>query len=156
MDAQGEEHAIDRVCPWAGAVVMLGLSLAAGPRTGRNGGAPGATASGGRAAYRLQLPRPADLPLEGAPWAAAFAGPAVVGPRVYVADRVVPDDGRYPRVAGMCWIRSTAANGCCAIDCDTGQLLWKHEYACRYTIAIPPAPGPRPRSGRERSVESPL
>jgi outer membrane protein assembly factor BamB len=60
-----------------------------------------------------------------------YAGPAVAEGRVYVTDRV-HDDASQGRERVLC------------LDADTGELLWKHEYECQYTISYPAGPRATP------------
>jgi outer membrane protein assembly factor BamB len=69
-----------------------------------------------------------------------YAGPAVAGNFVYVMDRQLesgasnPDNPfAKPSIAGN--------ERVLCLDADTGQIIWKHEYPCPYTISY--AYGPR-------------
>ena len=64
-----------------------------------------------------------------------YAGPAVVGNRLYITDLVSGADdqtsgGNRERVLCM--------------DAGTGATLWKHEYACDYEISYPQGPRTTP------------
>ena len=64
-----------------------------------------------------------------------YAGPAVVGNRLYVTDLVsAPQD------------RSSGGNRerVLCLDAGTGATLWKHEYACDYEISYPQGPRTTP------------
>ena len=78
------------------------------------------------------------------PIGGGFAGPAVVGQRVYVSDRVLPPGVSNPESR---WNRTDPVEGServLCLDADTGRLLWKHEYRCRYTISYPAGPRATP------------
>ncbi len=67
-----------------------------------------------------------------------YAGPAVAGDRVFVADYVTKD-----KVQNRNDFDRGAVTGVERVLCfraDTGALLWKYEYPCRYTIAHPGGP----------------
>jgi outer membrane protein assembly factor BamB len=67
-----------------------------------------------------------------------YAGPAVAGNRVFVADYLTSDSvknrGDFNRAA----VTGTERVLCFSVD--KGELLWKHEYSCRYTISHPSGP----------------
>lgn len=69
------------------------------------------------------LPRVWSTPLED-----GYAGPAVAEGRVFVTDR--QRDGRTERV--LC------------LDAETGEVLWQHKYAARYTVSYPAGPRATP------------
>ncbi|MFV1965787.1 MAG: PQQ-binding-like beta-propeller repeat protein [Pirellulaceae bacterium] len=78
------------------------------------------------------------------PIGGGFAGPAVVGDRVYVADRAVADKESVPESR---WNVTDPVNGSERILCldgDTGKILWKHEYKRVYTISYPIGPRATP------------
>ena len=60
-----------------------------------------------------------------------YAGPAVADGRVFITDRVAgtsqPDRERV-----LC------------LNAETGELLWKHEYDCTYTVGYPAGPRATP------------
>ena len=75
-----------------------------------------------------------------------FAGPAVAGGRVYVADRIGParETVETPEKVDP-WTRVTLPGKeriLCLREAD-GEMLWKHEYDCPYTNAYHYASGPR-------------
>jgi outer membrane protein assembly factor BamB len=84
-----------------------------------------------------------DLP-EGGPkiaWrtpvAGGYAGPAVAGGKVYVADYVTPDNihvGNFERK------EFTGVERLLCLDEATGKELWKHEYPAKYMISYPAGP----------------
>ncbi len=70
---------------------------------------------------------------------AGYAGPAVAGGRVYVADRQLAPGASNPsdpfdrgQIRGF-------ERVLCLSEGD-GQLLWKHEYECPYTVSYPAGP----------------
>lgn len=67
-----------------------------------------------------------------------YSGPAVADGRVYVTDRM--NEAGTERV--LC------------LDAETGEVIWKHEYAVRYTISYPAGPRATPTvdSGRVYTV----
>lgn len=77
------------------------------------------------------------------PVGAGYSGPAVVGNRVYVTDRILPADTANPANP----FDKTAVNGSERILClnaDNGEIVWKHEYPCQYTISYPSGPRATP------------
>jgi outer membrane protein assembly factor BamB len=72
------------------------------------------------------------------PVAGGYAGPAVAGGKVYLADYVksAGDDKPDP-------IKRSELQGKERVLCfsaDKGELLWKHEYDCPYKISYPAGP----------------
>jgi outer membrane protein assembly factor BamB len=93
---------------------------------------------------------PADLkPLWRTPIGTGYAGPAVVGERVYVMDRVraVGKDGE-PLRATRDGIPGKERVLC--LNAKTGKIVWKHEYDCHYRIRYNSGPRVTPtvRDGR--------
>jgi outer membrane protein assembly factor BamB len=74
------------------------------------------------------------IPIEG-----GYAGPAVVGGRVFVTD-YVQRDGELANDPGSRTLLAGNERVLC-LDATTGQVLWKHEYDCPYSISY--AAGPR-------------
>lgn len=78
------------------------------------------------------------------PIAGGFTGPAVAGHRVFVADRIraqgEPDAENRPLT------RELIGGGerVLCLHADTGQVLWQHEYPCRYNISYPIGPRATP------------
>lgn len=66
-----------------------------------------------------------------------YAGPAVAGGQVYVMDRL-HGAGRDGTERVLC------------LDAASGEILWKHEYACEYTIGYPAGPRATPTIDGER------
>jgi outer membrane protein assembly factor BamB len=67
-----------------------------------------------------------------------FAGPAVAQGRVYVMDYRTEGD-QTPDPNNRTTLEGTERVVC--LNSDTGELIWKHEYDCRYDISY--ASGPR-------------
>jgi outer membrane protein assembly factor BamB len=66
-----------------------------------------------------------------------YAGPAVAGGRVYVADYVTtgdkrPDPGKRNKLDGT--------ERVLCLDAADGKTLWKHEYPCPYEVSYPGGP----------------
>jgi outer membrane protein assembly factor BamB len=77
------------------------------------------------------------------PVAAGYAGPAVVGNRVFVTDYLTKDDVKKTNKGGPTDFKRAALAGAERILCfsaDKGELLWKHEYDCPYKISYPGGP----------------
>lgn len=72
------------------------------------------------------------------PIGAGYSGPAVVGNRVFVMDRVAKDgtDPESPFQRGA--VRSLERVLC--LDEATGKVLWEHKYPCVYTVSYPAGP----------------
>src|SRR6516162_1815606 len=73
------------------------------------------------------------------PVAFGYAGPAVAGDRVYVADFVTEADVRKlnnpvakPKVEGT--------ERVLCLDAKTGDTIWKHEHKCEYQLSYPGGP----------------
>lgn len=68
-----------------------------------------------------------------------FAGPAVAGDRVFLCDRTLASeplpehkwDSRDPL---------PGSERILCLDANTGTILWRHEYPCRYTVSYPFGP----------------
>ena len=71
------------------------------------------------------------------PVSGGFAGPAVAGGRVYVADYVT-DANVKKEVYTRTDFKGKERLLC--LDAKTGKELWKHEYDCRYTVSYPIGP----------------
>ena len=87
---------------------------------------------------------PKDLkPAWSAPVGAGYAGPAVAEGKVYLLDRVVADPSTVPADP---FDRKTipGVERVLCFDDATGELLWKHEYDCPYTISYPLGPRTTP------------
>lgn len=71
--------------------------------------------------------------------AGGYAGPAVADGRVYVHDFVVDGDTRKVSRPNLRPKLDGTERVLC-FDGRSGQLLWKHEYACKYQISYPAGP----------------
>ena len=72
-----------------------------------------------------------------APVAGGYAGPAVVGDKVFVTDYVTSDN---VKVANFERKEFTGTERVLCLDEATGNELWKHEYPVRYTLSYPAGP----------------
>lgn len=68
-----------------------------------------------------------------------YSGPAVVGDRVYVMDRVNPDTAPDPNAKRARGIIPGSERVLC-LDAKTGEILWKHQYDCPYDVSYPAGP----------------
>lgn len=71
------------------------------------------------------------------PLAGGYAGPAVVGDRLYITDYVTEDNVKtdnFDRKA------STGVERVFCLNAETGKELWRHEYPVKYTISYPAGP----------------
>ncbi len=73
------------------------------------------------------------------PIAGGYAGPAVVGNRVFVTDYVKSKGDNRPNPGRRSKLKGTERVLC--LDATTGKVIWKHEYPCDYSISY--AFGPR-------------
>src|SRR5688572_26348296 len=71
------------------------------------------------------------------PLAGGYAGPAVAGGKVYVADRVLAKGAMNPAdpFDAKTVVKSTERVLC--LDAKNGKEVWKHEYECPYQISYP-------------------
>jgi outer membrane protein assembly factor BamB len=72
------------------------------------------------------------------PIGGGYAGPSVVGDRVYVPDYVTKDDILKENFERK--IKLTGQERLLCLDAKTGKEIWKHEYAREYTISYPNGP----------------
>jgi outer membrane protein assembly factor BamB len=77
------------------------------------------------------------------PVGGGYAGPAVVGGRVYVTDRVLTEGAKNPanpfardKIAGK--------ERVLCLDAASGKVLWKHAYDCPYHLSYPAGPRATP------------
>lgn len=70
--------------------------------------------------------------------AGGYAGPAVAGGRVYLADYVTADDVKVENFDRNLSFSGTERVLC--LDEASGKILWKHEYPVQYTISYPAGP----------------
>ncbi len=73
------------------------------------------------------------------PIGAGYAGPAVVGNRIYVTDRVLADDAKNP-ASGFSKNVLEGKERVLCLDEANGKILWKHEYPVSYEISYPSGP----------------
>jgi outer membrane protein assembly factor BamB len=87
----------------------------------------------------------AKFPTNGPPvrWRASigggYAGPVVANGRVYVADRRLAQGASNPADPFDRGVISGGERVVCLSEAD-GQVLWKYEYECPYTISYPAGP----------------
>jgi len=72
-----------------------------------------------------------------------YAGPAVVGNRVYVTDKQVPQGTAEPGDPFKRGRTPATERVLCLDDAD-GSIVWKHEYECPYTVSYPAGPRTTP------------
>lgn len=77
------------------------------------------------------------------PIGGGYAGPAVVGDRVYVTDKQLTGAARDPENPFE-RKRTNASERVLCLDAQTGKTLWKHEYDCAYTVSYPAGPRTTP------------
>jgi outer membrane protein assembly factor BamB len=90
-----------------------------------------------------KLPEDGPKVLWRVPVAGGYAGPAVVGNRVFVTDYVVKGGDKSQPRGGPADFKATELIGVERVLCfsaDKGELLWKHEYDCPYKISYPDGP----------------
>jgi outer membrane protein assembly factor BamB len=86
------------------------------------------------------------------PIAGGYAGPAVVGDRVYLFD--------YEKTAGEAFnnpgqrAELKGKERLLCIDTETGKTVWKYEYDCPYSISYPAGPRCTPTVDRNDSTDS--
>ena len=78
-----------------------------------------------------------------APIGAGYAGPAVVGSKVYVIDRMVAPKASTPADPFQRGQIPGVERVLCLNEPD-GKILWKHEYDCPYDISYPAGPRATP------------
>ncbi|MBX9579548.1 MAG: PQQ-like beta-propeller repeat protein [Gemmataceae bacterium] len=89
------------------------------------------------------------------PVGGGYAGPAVAGGRVYVADKVLKAgaaDPKNPFDGGKA--KTPASERVLCLDAKTGKELWKHEYDVAYQVQYPTGPRCTPlvRDGKVYSL----
>jgi outer membrane protein assembly factor BamB len=72
-----------------------------------------------------------------------YAGPAVVEGRVYVTDKQLPTGISNPDNPFARGRTAATERVLCLSDAD-GSIVWKHEYACPYTVSYPAGPRTTP------------
>ena len=78
------------------------------------------------------------------PVANGYSGPAVVGGRVYLTDFVVDADVQDDNFGRKKFVGKERV---LCLDATTGDLKWKHEYACSYSVSYPNGPRCTPTVG---------
>ncbi len=71
------------------------------------------------------------------PVAGGYAGPAVVGSRLYLTDYVTADEVQTPNLDRKL---STGIERVFCLDSSTGNKIWMHEYPVKYSISYPSGP----------------
>ncbi len=81
------------------------------------------------------------------PIGTGYSGPAVMGGRVYLMDRVA---STQPKGQNFERGKIPGAERVLCLDEKTGAILWKHEYDCPYDVSYPSGPRVTPvvRDGR--------
>lgn len=77
------------------------------------------------------------------PIGGGYAGPAVVGDRVYITDRVL-NPGQADPDNPFRRANSEGKERLLCLNAKTGKEIWKHEYDCKYTMAYPCGPRATP------------
>ncbi len=77
------------------------------------------------------------------PVGGGYAGPAVVGDRVYITDKQLAGDAQDPSNPFQRG-RTNATERVLCLDGTTGAVIWKHEYDCPYTVSYPAGPRTTP------------
>ena len=78
------------------------------------------------------------------PIGGGFAGPAVVGNRVYVTDRISAEDVLATENKPL--LRELVSGGerILCLDTETGRIVWQRTYPCEYKISFPAGPRSTP------------
>jgi outer membrane protein assembly factor BamB len=74
------------------------------------------------------------------PISAGYSGPAVVGGKVYVTDRVLAKGAKNPDDPFDTKQKVNSTERVLCLDADSGEELWKHDYPCPYQISYPAGP----------------
>lgn len=72
------------------------------------------------------------------PVAGGYAGPAVVGDRVYLFDYVKTSGEAFNNPGQRADLMGSERLLC--LDAKTGKVIWKYEYECPYSISYPAGP----------------
>jgi outer membrane protein assembly factor BamB len=73
------------------------------------------------------------------PLGAGYTGPAVAGGKVFVMDRI-PASGSKVNTSSFAPAGGPGTERVLCLDAQSGRILWKHEYECRYRIMYPLGP----------------
>ena len=85
------------------------------------------------------------------PLGAGYAGPAVVGGKIYVLDRQLPKGAQNPNNP----FKKDVVNGTDRVVCldeSNGKEIWKHEYPSRVRSQLPRRAADDAGSGRRQSI----
>ncbi len=89
-----------------------------------------------------KFPEGGPKKLWSAPLSGGYAGPAVVGDRVFVTDYVKKegdtDEGNFERKP------TSGTERVFCLDAKSGEEIWKYEYAVKYAISYPSGPRTTP------------
>ncbi len=77
------------------------------------------------------------------PIAAGYSGPAVAAGRVYVTDRKLPEGESNPSNP-FARGETPGSERVLCLDAKSGNIVWKHEYECKYTVSYPSGPRTTP------------
>jgi outer membrane protein assembly factor BamB len=77
------------------------------------------------------------------PVGGGYSGPAVADGKVYVTDRVL-DPGQKDPANPFARTNSAGKERVLCLDAKDGNILWKHEYPCKYTMSYPCGPRAMP------------
>ncbi len=75
-----------------------------------------------------------------APVAGGYSGPAVVGDKVFVTDRVLAKGEMNPDDPFDIKNKIKSKERVLCLDVKTGKQIWKHDYDCAYQISYPAGP----------------
>ncbi|MDP7225507.1 MAG: PQQ-like beta-propeller repeat protein [SAR202 cluster bacterium] len=78
------------------------------------------------------------------PIGGGFSGPAVVGDRVYVTDRIAPVDDLATQNEPFSGKLIRGGERILCLDADTGRIIWQHSYPCPYNVSYPAGPRTTP------------
>ncbi|MBL8795374.1 MAG: PQQ-like beta-propeller repeat protein [Planctomycetia bacterium] len=73
------------------------------------------------------------------PIGAGYAGPAVVGDKVFITDRILDEGAKNPQ-SGFAKNVVNGKERILCLDEASGKILWKHEYPATYEISYPSGP----------------
>jgi outer membrane protein assembly factor BamB len=86
-----------------------------------------------------EFPKDGPKVLWRTPVGGGYAGPAVAGGKVYVADKVMKEGVKDPD-DGFQLVKTAATERVLCLDATTGKELWKHEHPVTYSIQYPAGP----------------
>ena len=82
------------------------------------------------------------------PAAGGYAGPAVVGNRVYLADYAKQSGESFNNPGKRANLQGNERLVC--LDATSGKQLWVHQYECPYSISYPAGPRCTPTVDKDR------